>query len=184
MRSCPPVPCIPTHRPASGSRIASGPRSPHRAMSFVRARARHEARRRMYAMRLSRPQPTGVSTGISIRIRTPSPPPKPPRPPAPGGRIELRQAFLPRQGTTQRAAKLGRMTRIDAGTAAGTGSNERIPMRVRVIVADQSEARFYDISGVDEQLQPAGRIVDPDAHEEELGSERGARRNERDAFVA
>ena len=57
-------------------------------------------------------------------------------------------------------------------------------MRVRVIVADQSEARFYDISGVDEQLQPAGRIVDPDAHEEELGSERGARRNERDAFVA
>lgn len=59
-------------------------------------------------------------------------------------------------------------------------------MRVRVIVADQSEARFYDISGVDAQLRPAGRIVDPDAHgrEEEVGLERSARRYDRDAFVA
>lgn len=57
-------------------------------------------------------------------------------------------------------------------------------MRVRVIVADQSEARFYDISDADAQLQPAGRIVDPDAHEEELGSERRARGYERDTFVA
>src|SRR5262245_13438353 len=59
-------------------------------------------------------------------------------------------------------------------------------MRVRVIIADQSEARFYDISGVDAQLQPAGRIVDPDAHghEHELGSERNARRYDRGPFVA
>jgi protein required for attachment to host cells len=48
-------------------------------------------------------------------------------------------------------------------------------MRVRVIVADQSEARFYDMSGTDAQLQPAGRMVDPDAaaHEQELAAERG-----------
>jgi len=44
-------------------------------------------------------------------------------------------------------------------------------MRVRVIVADQSEARFYDLNGIDAQLQPLGRIVDPDAssQEKELG---------------
>ncbi len=59
-------------------------------------------------------------------------------------------------------------------------------MRVRVIVADQSEARFYDMSSVDAELQPAGRIVDPDAdaHDQELGSGRGGRRYDRDAFVA
>ena len=54
-------------------------------------------------------------------------------------------------------------------------------MRVRVIVADQSEARFYDMDGMDAQLRPVGRLVDPDAHshEHELGSERGARGYER-----
>ena len=54
-------------------------------------------------------------------------------------------------------------------------------MRVRVIVADQSEARFYDMSGMDAQLQPAGRLVDPDGHarEQELAAERGARGFER-----
>lgn len=48
-------------------------------------------------------------------------------------------------------------------------------MRVRVIVADQSEARFYDMNGMDAQLQPLGRMVDPDAasHEQELASGRG-----------
>ncbi len=58
-------------------------------------------------------------------------------------------------------------------------------MRVRVIVADQSEARFYDMSGVDAQLQPAGRIVDPDAdgHDQELRSEHRARDYDRDAFA-
>jgi protein required for attachment to host cells len=47
-------------------------------------------------------------------------------------------------------------------------------MRVRVIVADQSEARFYDMGGMDAQLRLAGRMVDPDAqqHEQELASGR------------
>jgi protein required for attachment to host cells len=59
-------------------------------------------------------------------------------------------------------------------------------MRVRVIVADQSEARFYDISAEEEPLQPAGRIVDPDAQgrEQELESERSARGYDRGAFTA
>ncbi len=50
-------------------------------------------------------------------------------------------------------------------------------MRVRVIVADQSEARFYDVDGVDAPLQAAGRLVDPDAHlhEQEIGSDKGSR---------
>lgn len=58
-------------------------------------------------------------------------------------------------------------------------------MRVRVIVADQSEARFYDLTGVDAQLQPAGRIVDPEAHahgrEPEFGAERSTRGYDRTA---
>ena len=37
-------------------------------------------------------------------------------------------------------------------------------MRVRLIVADQSEARFYDLDGMDAQLQPAGRFIDPEAN--------------------
>jgi protein required for attachment to host cells len=37
-------------------------------------------------------------------------------------------------------------------------------MRVRVIVADQSEARFYDLNDIDAQLQLAGRLTDPDTH--------------------
>ncbi len=45
-------------------------------------------------------------------------------------------------------------------------------MRVRVIVADQSQARFYDMLDVDAQLQPLGQMVDPDAslQEQELTS--------------
>jgi protein required for attachment to host cells len=60
-------------------------------------------------------------------------------------------------------------------------------MRVRVIVADQSEARFYDLTGAEAQLQPAGRILDPEAHphgrEPELGSERGTRGYDRTAVA-
>lgn len=45
-------------------------------------------------------------------------------------------------------------------------------MRVRLIVADQSEARFYDLDGMDAQLQPAGRCVDPDGrvHDQDAGA--------------
>ena len=34
-------------------------------------------------------------------------------------------------------------------------------MRVRIVVADQGEARFYDIARPDAVLQPAGRLTDP-----------------------
>ena len=37
-------------------------------------------------------------------------------------------------------------------------------MRVRIVVADQGEARFYDIARPDAGLQPAGRLTDPKAH--------------------
>ena len=33
-------------------------------------------------------------------------------------------------------------------------------MRVRLIVADQSEARFYDLDGIDSHLQAAGKLQD------------------------
>ncbi len=58
-------------------------------------------------------------------------------------------------------------------------------MRVRVIVADQSEARFYDLDGLDARLQPAGRLTDPDAHsqEHELAAERAARGSGRTAVA-
>jgi protein required for attachment to host cells len=36
-------------------------------------------------------------------------------------------------------------------------------MRVRIVVADQGEARFYDSFAADAPLQPAGRIADPKA---------------------
>ena len=50
-------------------------------------------------------------------------------------------------------------------------------MRVRLILADQSEARFYDLDGMDAQLHPAGRCLDPDAgfRDQDVGSERGMR---------
>jgi protein required for attachment to host cells len=60
-------------------------------------------------------------------------------------------------------------------------------MRVRVIVADQSEARFYDLTDVAAELQLAGRILDPEsqAHgrEPELGSERSTRGYDRTALA-
>lgn len=37
-------------------------------------------------------------------------------------------------------------------------------MRVRIVVADQSEARFYDMEGLDAPLKPAGSLSDPKAH--------------------
>ncbi len=37
-------------------------------------------------------------------------------------------------------------------------------MRVRVVVADQSEARFYDVERYDEELRLAGEVSDPSAH--------------------
>jgi protein required for attachment to host cells len=37
-------------------------------------------------------------------------------------------------------------------------------MRVRIVVADQSEARFYDAEHRDSGLQPAGGLTDPLAH--------------------
>lgn len=37
-------------------------------------------------------------------------------------------------------------------------------MRLRIIVADRSEARFYDTQDADSRLKPAGEIVDPQAH--------------------
>lgn len=55
------------------------------------------------------------------------------------------------------------------------------PMRVRVIVADQSEARFYDTQSPGGQLQLAGRLVDPAAHlhDRDLKSDRSGRVFER-----
>lgn len=37
-------------------------------------------------------------------------------------------------------------------------------MRVRIVVADRAEARFYDIERRDAALKSAGRMTDPQAH--------------------
>lgn len=37
-------------------------------------------------------------------------------------------------------------------------------MRVRIVVADQAEARYYDSTGVDAPLEPVGGATDPAAH--------------------
>ncbi len=37
-------------------------------------------------------------------------------------------------------------------------------MRARVVVADQSEARFYDLDTLDGRMRLAGRLTDPVAH--------------------
>jgi protein required for attachment to host cells len=34
-------------------------------------------------------------------------------------------------------------------------------MRVRLIVADHGEARFYDLDGIDSRLRAAGKLLDP-----------------------
>jgi protein required for attachment to host cells len=58
-------------------------------------------------------------------------------------------------------------------------------MRVRVIVADQSEARFYDLTSIEAPLQLAARIADRDApaHDQEVGSQRGAHGYDRTAVA-
>jgi len=50
-------------------------------------------------------------------------------------------------------------------------------MRVRVVVADLSEARFYDTSGLNAPLQLVGTFTDPKArlHERDLVSDRPGR---------
>ena len=50
-------------------------------------------------------------------------------------------------------------------------------MRVRIVVADQSEARFYDTEGLHGPLQPAGQLSDPKArlHDRDLESDRPGR---------
>ena len=56
-------------------------------------------------------------------------------------------------------------------------------MRVRIIVADQSEARFYDTARSGGRLQPAGRMTDPTAHlhDRDLKSDRPGRTFDRAA---
>lgn len=50
-------------------------------------------------------------------------------------------------------------------------------MRMRVVVADRSEARFYDTGSLSAALQPAGTLTDPKAHlhERDLVSDRPGR---------
>ncbi len=50
-------------------------------------------------------------------------------------------------------------------------------MIARIVVANQSEARFYDSSGPASQLQAAGRLDNPDArlHDRDLKSDRPGR---------
>lgn len=54
-------------------------------------------------------------------------------------------------------------------------------MRVRIIVADQSEARFFDLEHHDEELRPAGHLSDPAAHlhDRDLKSDRPGRKFDR-----
>lgn len=54
-------------------------------------------------------------------------------------------------------------------------------MSVRVVVADQSEARFYDMERRDGELRLAGRISDPSArlHDRDLQSDRPGRKADR-----
>lgn len=54
-------------------------------------------------------------------------------------------------------------------------------MRVRIVVADQSEACFYDAETVHGPVHPAGRIVDPQGHlrERDLVTDRPGRMSDR-----
>ncbi len=58
-------------------------------------------------------------------------------------------------------------------------------MRVRVIVADQCEARFYDLNDMDAHLQPVGKLTDPDAQPraKELPAEKVGRSYDRSVAV-
>lgn len=50
-------------------------------------------------------------------------------------------------------------------------------MRVRILVASQSEADFYDLDGTTEDLRPAGKMEDANArlHDRDLKSDRPGR---------
>jgi protein required for attachment to host cells len=50
-------------------------------------------------------------------------------------------------------------------------------MRVRIVVADQSEARFYDTESLDTRIELAGKLTDPKAHlhDRDLVSDRPGR---------
>jgi len=50
-------------------------------------------------------------------------------------------------------------------------------MRVRIVVADQSEARFYDVDRFESKLQLVGRLTDPKArlHDRDFKSDRPGR---------
>ena len=52
--------------------------------------------------------------------------------------------------------------------------------RVRIVVADQSEARFYDMEGHGAPMQPAGQLSDPLAHlhDRDLKSDRPGRKSD------
>jgi protein required for attachment to host cells len=49
-------------------------------------------------------------------------------------------------------------------------------MRVRLIVADQAEARFYDLDGIDSRLLAAGKLLDPQPLPRETETEFADRR--------
>jgi protein required for attachment to host cells len=50
-------------------------------------------------------------------------------------------------------------------------------MRIRIVVADQAEARFYDTESADPHLRASGHLSNPDArlHERDLVSDRPGR---------
>ena len=50
-------------------------------------------------------------------------------------------------------------------------------MRIRIVVADQAEARFYDTEPAEVRLRASGQMVNPDArlHERDLVSDRPGR---------
>lgn len=60
-------------------------------------------------------------------------------------------------------------------------ATEQYSMRIRIVVADQAEARFYDAEPPEAGLRPSGRLRDPTArlHERELVSDRPGRLFER-----
>jgi protein required for attachment to host cells len=58
------------------------------------------------------------------------------------------------------------------------GTKEERTMRVRILVADQGEARFFDVEHHDEELRAAGQLSDPLAHlhDRDLKSDRPGRK--------
>jgi protein required for attachment to host cells len=63
----------------------------------------------------------------------------------------------------RRGCKPGVVT-LDGKARPTCSSKWETVMRVRIVVADQSEARFYDIERPGAPLVLAGRITDPNAH--------------------